>query len=69
MVATAALASAGGAEGRDLFAEADLVKFARVRPSPEVAAALLEGAHALLADWHDATAPAQAPPELEDALT
>lgn len=40
----------------DLLAEADLVKFARLRPDEAAAAALVRRARALLAGWHAAGA-------------
>lgn len=41
---------------QQLLAEADLVKFARLRPDPGEAQAVLRAARNLLADWHRAAA-------------
>lgn len=46
-----------GTELRTLLARADLVKFARLRPSRDEAAAFIVRAVALLDAWHAATAP------------
>jgi hypothetical protein len=44
----------------DFFADADLVKFARVRPDEVSASAFTRAARALLERWHRAAAPAEA---------
>jgi hypothetical protein len=44
----------------ELLDEADLVKFARVRPNAATAAAFTRGARGLLARWRDAAARAEA---------
>jgi hypothetical protein len=47
-----------------LFDEADLVKFARFRPSPTAAAGFLEQCRTLLGEWHAARSAG----EVADAL-
>ena len=44
---------------RDLLCEADLVKFARLRPDPADAARFLQGCRVLLTDWHAAVPAAE----------
>jgi hypothetical protein len=50
-----------------LLSEADLVKFARLRPSSEAAARLLRAARSLLEDWHAASISALAQSAAADA--
>lgn len=48
---------AGGEAARDVLGEADLVKFARLRPGAHLARAFAEHARDLLEAWHDDATP------------